>query len=214
MPTPQQQEALWGRGAPVGQSSYPVNLGARISPEQKQMMLAAVQAPQSPARSAAAQVTAPVASMQNAPAPSQEEVLQGLMLKAAEARPTSKTYMSLPAAVQQNYGIEGVDLANLSIGERLALRRMGVQFPAPKPVRHAPASTAEDARFNNLKAMYQGGGTASPYYQNVELQDYYRAYGAPPLLKTDPEAKKIQKFIPPVEGTFDINDNMIYGSRR
>jgi hypothetical protein len=119
-PTPDQREALWGRGAPVGQTVSPDVFGA--PPPQR--------GPAAMARDVAAPAVA-LASPQAAPM-TQDEVLQGLMLKARDADPASKTYRRLPDAVAQNYGIEGIDEAQLSIAERLALRRMGVKFGAPK----------------------------------------------------------------------------------
>ena len=197
-PSPQQREALWGRGAPVGQT---------VSPN----VFASPQA--NPGAAAAQQITAPAMSAGQVPpaaAPSQEDVLAGLAQKANEADPSSKTYMRLPLDVVQKYGLDGVDLANLSIGEKVALRRMGVTFPAPRAAqparRGAPMVSPEDQRFNHLKAMYQGGGHASPFLQDGVVQNFRDAWGLRPLLRDEGGTGRLSN------EPYDPNGDLIIGN--
>ena len=62
------------------------------------------------------------------PAP---DVVEGLALKAQDVDLGASDYFQLPPTVAETYGISGVNLGALSIGEKLTLRRMGVQLPAP-----------------------------------------------------------------------------------
>lgn len=67
-----------------------------------------------------------------APAPQPPDVLEGLILKGTESDPASSTFLPFPKVIAEKFGLLGVDYANLSVGEKVLLRRMGVKLPTPK----------------------------------------------------------------------------------
>jgi hypothetical protein len=123
--------------------------------------------------------------MVGAPA-TQDELIQGLALKARDSNPASKTYLPLPAEVVNQYGIEGVDLAALSIGEKLMLRKMGVQFPGQKARTRAAQhrAGAPAAGGKSLRESATQTGDATPWAQ-FAVQPAVGAFGVPDETRFD-----------------------------
>jgi hypothetical protein len=201
---PQQQvdPAMGRRGGDVGQT---VSTNVFAQPQQN------------PGAMAANQITSPaVQAGQQAPTqpPTQDELLTGLFQKAVVSNPKSKTFVRLPEAVRAKIGDaapEGFDTAELSIAEKLMLRRMGVTLPAPRMRKSGAtsASAQQPSSFEALKAKFHNsGGVASPYAQDPRLQSYREAWGQRPLLKNEVGPVKLS------DGPYDPNGDLIIGQRR
>lgn len=107
----------------VGSDGYPVDLRDQDLVAEEAARRMGYRPPQPAA-------TLPIAAAQ--PVAPAKDVIEGLALKSAESDTARRDYYEFPAVIRERFGLDGVNLDDLSIGEKLTLRRMGVTLPAPE----------------------------------------------------------------------------------